>query len=138
MAEAADIFVTPYPNIDQIVSGTLSYAMGSGKAIVSTPYAYALERLADGRGRLVAPASSQALADGFIDLLGDRERGRRSDARAYAYSRGMIWPRSGRRIERIFARGLPVEPPPKPLAKLDGRGGCATRSIRSIAAIWTP
>ena len=43
--EAADIFLTPYPNLEQIVSGTLSYAMGAGKAIVSTPYAYAVERL---------------------------------------------------------------------------------------------
>src|SRR4029077_12539551 len=49
--EAADVFVTPYPNLDQIVSGTMSYAMSAGKAIVSTPYAYATELLGAGRGR---------------------------------------------------------------------------------------
>ena len=101
---AADIFVTPYPNLEQIVSGTLSYAMGAGKAIVSTPYAYASERLARGRGRLVAPGSTQALADALIELAGDPELRRSHGRRAYAYSRGMLWPQVGARYRDVFAR----------------------------------
>jgi len=101
---AADIFVTPYPNLDQIVSGTLSYAMGAGKAIVSTPYAYASELLADGRGRLVEPSSHTALADAFIELLRDQSVRDALGSRAYDYSRSMIWPQVGARYRQIFAR----------------------------------
>jgi glycosyltransferase involved in cell wall biosynthesis len=102
--EAADLFVTPYPNLDQIVSGTLSYAMSAGKAIVSTPYAYAAELLADGRGVLVDPGSSAAVAAAFISLLGDPTRRSAIGARAYAHSRRMIWPQVGRDYGRVFAR----------------------------------
>jgi glycosyltransferase involved in cell wall biosynthesis len=111
--EAADIFVTPYPNLDQIVSGTLSYAMGAGKAIVSTPYAYASELLADGRGRLVEPGSPSALAAAFIELLHDRNVRETLGGRAYEYSRSMIWPQVGARYRQVFARvaGQVAAPP---------------------------
>jgi len=102
--EAADIFVTPYPNLDQIVSGTLSYAMGAGKAIVSTPYAYASERLADGRGVLVAPGSIDALAKGMIDLARDDVLRAQLGRRAYTYSQSMHWPEIGTAYREIFAR----------------------------------
>jgi glycosyltransferase involved in cell wall biosynthesis len=100
--QAADIFVTPYPNLDQIVSGTLSYAMGAGKAVVSTPYAYARERLAGGRGRLVTPGSPVSLAEGLIELLGDREGREAMGRRAYDYSRGMTWSAMGAEYDRAF------------------------------------
>lgn len=101
---AADIFVTPYPNLDQIVSGTLSYAMGAGKAIVSTPYAYARERLAEGRGRLVTAGSTSALGAAINELAQDPELRDRYGRRAYAYSRRMHWPEVGVAYRRVFDR----------------------------------
>lgn len=115
--EAADIFVTPYPNLDQIVSGTLSYAMGAGRAIISTPYAYATELLADGRGMLVAPGSPTELANALIEVLGDDELRAALGLRAYQYSRRMVWSAVGTEYRRLFARitasplvSVPVSP----------------------------
>jgi glycosyltransferase involved in cell wall biosynthesis len=101
--EAADLFVTPYPNLGQIASGTLSYAMGAGRTIVSTPYAYAAELLADGRGVLVPPDSSAELAAAFIALLGDPGRRAAIGQRAHAYSRRMVWPVVGGEYAALFA-----------------------------------
>jgi glycosyltransferase involved in cell wall biosynthesis len=112
--EAADIFVTPYPNLDQIVSGTMSYAMGAGRAIVSTPYAYARELLADGRGVLIPPASSPALAAALNDLLDDPERRSSIGSRAYAHSRGMVWSAIGNRYRDLFAH---LAAPTRPAAR---------------------
>ncbi len=104
--EAADVFVTPYPNLAQIASGTLSYAMGAGRAIVSTPYVYAAELLADGRGVLV-PASPAALGDALAGLLADPALRARIGARAFAYSRRMVWPEVGAQYRNLFARVHP-------------------------------
>jgi glycosyltransferase involved in cell wall biosynthesis len=101
--EAADLFVTPYPNLEQIVSGTLAYAMSAGKAIVSTPYAYAAELLGEGRGVLVPPGSPPALAGAFIELLSDPERRAEIGARAYRHSRRMIWSEVGDAYARLLA-----------------------------------
>jgi glycosyltransferase involved in cell wall biosynthesis len=101
---AADIFVTPYPNLEQIVSGTLSYAMGAGKAIVSTPYAYARESLDQGRGLLVDAESNEALADGLIELATSKSRRAQLGQAAFAYSRRMLWPEVGAAYREIFAR----------------------------------
>ncbi len=107
---AADIFVTPYPNPDQIVSGTLAYAMSAGKAIVSTRYSYAVEMLEAGRGRLVAPDSGRALADSLTEVLLNRNLRKRLGRRAYEFSRTMVWREVGARYRRIFERvGAPAD-----------------------------
>lgn len=109
--QSADLFVTPYPNLDQIVSGTLSYAMGAGRAIVSTPYTYATELLADGRGLLVPPGSPQALATALNRVLADDELREAIGRRAYEYSRQMVWPQIGAAYQRLFARVADVPAP---------------------------
>ncbi len=102
--QSADIFVTPYPNLEQIVSGTLSYAMSAGRAIVSTPYAYAAELLADGRGVLVPPNAPRELAQAFNSLMGDDVARAALGRRAYEHSRRMVWPQAGLSYERVFNR----------------------------------
>jgi glycosyltransferase involved in cell wall biosynthesis len=102
--EAADVIATPYPDLDRSVSGTLAYASGAGRAIVSTPFAYAVEALADGRGRLVAPGSPAAFAEALTELLRDTELRTALGRRAYERSRGMVWWEIGSQYRRIFDR----------------------------------
>ena len=103
------MFVTPYPNLEQTVSGTLSHAMGAGKAIVSTPFSYATELLAGGRG-VIAKPDPAALAAAFIGLLGDPARRSAIGARAHAYSRDMLWPGVGQRYLELFQRVTETRP----------------------------
>ncbi|MBC8156503.1 MAG: glycosyltransferase family 4 protein [Bacteroidetes bacterium] len=90
---AADIYITPYLNPAQITSGTLSYAFGVGKAVVSTPYWHAEELLADGRGLLVPFGDSEAIADQIINLLSDDTLRHGMRKRGYLLGRQMIWER---------------------------------------------
>lgn len=88
---ATDVYVTPYLNKDQIVSGTLAYALGCGKAIVSTPYLYAEEVLADGRGMLVDFSSPDSFADAINRILSDKELKESMETAAYGYGRRAAW-----------------------------------------------
>jgi glycosyltransferase involved in cell wall biosynthesis len=101
---AADIYITPYLKPEQIASGTLAYAVGSGRAVISTPYRYAQELLADGRGVFVPWRDPEAIAREVNGLLGDEPRRLAMRDRAAAYGVGMGWPAVGRRYVEIFER----------------------------------
>jgi glycosyltransferase involved in cell wall biosynthesis len=101
---AADIYITPYLNPAQIVSGTLAYTLGAGKAVISTPYWYAQEMLADQRGALVPFRDPAALAEQIIDLLDNDAKRHAMRKRAYLFGREMIWPQVARRYMETFAR----------------------------------
>ena len=101
---AADIYITPYLNPAQIVSGTLAYTLGAGKAVISTPYWYAEEMLAEERGALVPFRDPAALAEQVIDLLDNEAKRHGMRKRAYLYGREMIWPQVARRYMESFQR----------------------------------
>jgi glycosyltransferase involved in cell wall biosynthesis len=103
---AADIYLTPYLDERQIVSGTLAYAFGAGKAVVSTPYWHATELLADGRGVIVPFADSNAIAQEVCALLRDAPRRQRMRRQAYQIGGEMIWSRAAESYGKSFARAL--------------------------------
>jgi len=101
---AADIYITPYLNPEQITSGTLAYALGAGKAVISTPYAYAKELLADGRGILVPWRDSSAIAAEIVGLLDDPDKRLTMRLRAAEHGRAMLWPAVAQSYLHTFER----------------------------------
>ena len=122
---ASDIYVTPYLDPNQITSGTLSYALGAGKAVVSTPYLHAKEALADERGILVDFRSSEQLSAAFNAILGDHELKQRLETNAYTYANEATWPKTGARmveaLSELAARN-PVGHATRPGRGRRGRG----------------
>jgi len=106
---AADIYITPYLNAEQITSGTLAYAVGAGKAVISTPYIYARELLAGGRGVLVPWRDSTAIAREVVALGRDPLRYQTMCTCASAHGREMTWPAVARQYVEAFSRALASE-----------------------------
>jgi glycosyltransferase involved in cell wall biosynthesis len=101
---AADIYITPYRYEAQVVSGTLAYALGAGKAIISTPYWHAVELLDDGRGALVPFQNPGAIARKAIELLDTPAIRHSMRKRAYVFARQMIWKRVAQGYMESFSR----------------------------------
>ena len=100
----ADLYVTPYGNEAQITSGTLAYAMGSGKPVVSTPYWYATEMLAEERGVITPFDDAEALAANILALLADPVRRHAMRKRAYLFTRDAVWSQVAQEYFRVFAQ----------------------------------
>jgi glycosyltransferase involved in cell wall biosynthesis len=101
---AADIYITPYRHEAQVVSGTLAYALGAGKAIISTPYWHAIELLDDRRGALVPFQNPDAIANKTIELLDTPAIRHAMRKRAYLFAREMVWKRVAQGYMESFAR----------------------------------
>ena len=114
LIEASDIYVTPYRDSQQSTSGTLTYAVALGKAVVSTPYRHAAELLRDDVGMLVPFGDSAAIEQAVIALLDDRALLATTQRKAYATGRSMIWSEFGHStiaiIDALCDRPAPEQP----------------------------
>ncbi|MCR9228754.1 MAG: glycosyltransferase family 4 protein [Flavobacteriaceae bacterium] len=112
---ACDIYITPYPNEAQITSGTLSYAMGAGCAVVSTPYWHAAELLAENKGRLFDFNDSDGLSQVLNELLENPKILNEIQEKAEEYGQNIIWPKIGKKYAELVTQvlSIPKEPLPK-------------------------
>ena len=101
---ATDIYITPYIGANQISSGTLVYALGAGRAVVSTPYLHAKEVLSHGRGLFCEFRNPDSIAHEVKKLLESKELRRDMEKKAYRYSRSFVWPKVAQRYTDIFKR----------------------------------
>jgi glycosyltransferase involved in cell wall biosynthesis len=104
---AADVYVTPYLHKEQLTSGTLAFAVGVGKAVVSTPYWAAEELLAQGRGKIVPFGDSKSMARSITEILENDSLSLEMRRRAYEYGRSMTWPKVGQAYWKLFETLVP-------------------------------
>lgn len=126
--EACDIYLTPYPNMQQSTSGTLSYAVALGKAVVSTPYVHARELLADGVGVLVEPRQADVIAAAVNRLLDDPDELRAVQKRAWDKGRETIWPRFAAAARALVESVVVRQTRAMPLLATPGFSGVAAMS----------
>jgi glycosyltransferase involved in cell wall biosynthesis len=110
---ASDIYITPYLNPHQICSGTLAYALASGRAIVSTPYLHARFLLGSGRGMLVDFASPESISEAVLRVLGAPELQAQLESRARAYGQRLLWPEVGARYRGLLGEVCGGRPRPQ-------------------------
>ncbi|HEV7214516.1 MAG TPA: glycosyltransferase [Chloroflexota bacterium] len=99
---ATDVYVTPYLSRYQITSGTLAYALGCGKAVVSTPYLYAAEALAEGRGLLAEFRNAESIGNAVDQLLGNADLRHHVEGQAARYGQEMAWSAVAARYRELF------------------------------------
>ncbi|MBW3018921.1 glycosyltransferase family 4 protein [Candidatus Woesearchaeota archaeon] len=100
--QATDVYITPYLGENQISSGTLTYALGAGRIVVSTPYLHAQEALAEGRGLFCEFRNPFSIAENVNKILDDKSLKRSMERKAYEYSRGFTWPKVVRKYAKLF------------------------------------
>ncbi len=103
---ATNIFIAPYLVLEQVSSGALIYAMGCGKAIISTPFIFAKEVLAEGRGIFVPSKDSEAIAKNVNNLLENGDERHKIENAAYDYARDRLWRKVASLYFHLFLNNL--------------------------------
>jgi glycosyltransferase involved in cell wall biosynthesis len=104
--QATDIYITPYLGPNQASSGTLVYALGAGRAVVSTPYIHAKEVLSHGRGMFCEFKNSDSIAEEVKKLLENDKLRKDVEKKAYRYSRSFIWPNVAQKYIDILKQSI--------------------------------
>ena len=141
--QAVDIYLTPYPGAQQISSGTLTYALAMGKAIISTPYVYATELLGSGVGVLVPFGDAAAMGQALRELATDQGLRSSLSAAARARAKGFTWPEVGQSyvdlVTRLTSRGARVQSGPATASHTPQTGaGVAQKAQAGSVAVQVP